>query len=126
MLIFVPLFACLFIFKDILGQRILKDDPFCFQLTAHVLCHHLSHLHVMQRYTDFPILDFSVMFFAQSLHQDHPLQSRVELCTLEFQHLLKEEALMKTISFREGPYFYAYGIVGICEAEDYKLHFINV
>ena len=49
--------------------------------------------------------DFSGMFFAQSLHHNHPLGSRAELCALEFQHVLKEEALIKTISFTAGSYF---------------------
>lgn len=71
---------------------------------------------MMQWYTVFfqfrEILDSSVMSFAWSLHQEHPLGSRAELWTLEFQHLPKEKAFIKIISYRGESYFYAFAIVG--------------
>lgn len=54
------------------------------------------------------------MPFAHSFYQEHPLGSRAELWTLEFQYLSKKGGLIKTIFFRKESYFYVDGIVAIC------------
>lgn len=122
-------FICHFILRKFWGKKILKMNPSCFQLTSHILCHHLFLPHICNDIKFFQFKDESgLQAFAQSFHQNYLLGSRAELWTLEFQHLPQEEASLKQPPLEKSLIFIylALLVYGLLRAEEKKLNLTNM